>query len=44
MKQFSKCVGLDVQKEKIAVAVADSDGGKVRYFGEIGKTSQLSRT
>ena len=40
MKQFSKYVGLDVHKETIAVAVAvaESDGGEVRYFGEIGNT------
>ena len=35
MKQFSKYVGLDVHKETIAVAVAESDGAEVRYFGEI---------
>ena len=40
MKQFSKYVGLDVHKETIAVAVADSDDGEVRYFGEIGNTPE----
>jgi transposase len=40
MKQFSKYVGLDVHKETIAVAVADCDGGEVRYFGEIGNTPE----
>lgn len=40
MKQCIKYVGLDVHKETIAVAVADSDGGEVRYFGEIGNTPE----
>lgn len=40
MKQFIKYVGLDVHRETIAVAVADSDGGEVRYFGEIGNTPE----
>ena len=40
MKQFSKYVGLDVHKETIAVAVAESTGGKVRYFGEISNTPE----
>ena len=35
MKKFSKYVGLDVHKDTIAVSVADSDGGEVRYHGEI---------
>jgi transposase len=40
MKQFSKYVGLDVHKETIAVAVAESDKGEVRYVGEIANTAQ----
>jgi transposase len=36
MKEFSKYVGLDVHQETIAVSVAETDGGEVRYFGEIG--------
>lgn len=35
MAEFSKYIGLDVHKETIAVAVADGDGGEVRYLGEI---------
>src|SRR3954453_15639300 len=38
MKEFSKYVGLDVPKETIAVSVAESNGGEVRYFGEIAHT------
>lgn len=40
MKQFSKYIGLDVHKETIAVAVAEGDGGEVRFFGEIVNTSE----
>lgn len=40
MKQFSKYVGLDVHKETIAVAVAEANGGEVRYCGEIGNTPE----
>ena len=40
MKQFSKYIGLDVHKETIAVAVAESDGGEVRFFGEIVNTPE----
>ena len=40
MKEFIKYVGLDVHKETIAVAVAESDGGEVRYFGEIRNTPE----
>lgn len=40
MKKFSKYVGLDVHKATIAVAVADSDGGETRYFGEIVNTPE----
>ena len=35
MKQLSKCVGLDVHEETIAVVVAEVDGGEVRFFGEM---------
>ena len=38
MKKFSKYVGLDVHKATIAVAVADSEGGEVRFYGEIPNT------
>ncbi len=40
MKQFSKYVGLDVHKATIAVAVAEANGGEVRYFGEISNTPE----
>jgi transposase len=40
MKKFSKYVGLDVHKETIAVAVAEADGGEVRFFGEIVNTTE----
>lgn len=38
MKKFSKYVGLDVHKATIAVSVAESEGGEVRYHGEITNT------
>ncbi len=38
MNQFIKYVGLDTHKETIAVAIADSTGGKPRYYGEITNT------
>lgn len=35
MKDTIKYVGLDVSKEKIAVAIAEEGRGETRYFGEI---------
>lgn len=35
MDKFSKYVGLDVHKATVAVAIADSDGGEVRFYGTI---------
>jgi transposase len=43
MKKHSKpgkYIGLDVHKETMAVSVADSDGGEVRYVGEISNTPE----
>jgi len=40
MNEFSKYVGLDTHKDTIAVAVADSCGGKSRYYGEIPNTAE----
>ena len=34
-----KYVGLDVHKETIAVSVAESEGGEVRYLGEVSNTA-----
>jgi transposase len=34
-----KYVGLDVHKETIAVAIAEADGGEVRYLGEVANTA-----
>jgi len=38
MQEFSKYVGLDTHKDTIAVAIAEVDGGKPRYYGEIPNT------
>jgi transposase len=40
MKKFSKCIGLDVHKETIAVAVAEAYAGEVQFFGEIVSTPE----
>lgn len=40
MDCITKCVGLDVSKEKIAVAVAEHSGGPVRYRHEIPNTPE----
>ena len=40
MSEFIKYVGMDVHKETISVAVAPSEGGEVRYVGEIANTAQ----
>lgn len=40
MDKFIKYVGMDVHKETIAVSVAPSGGGEVRYLGEIANTRQ----
>lgn len=39
MNQFIKFVGLDVHKATIAVSVAESGGGEVRYVGEVANTA-----
>ncbi len=40
MSEFIKYVGMDVHKATIAVTVAPSGGGEVRYVGEIENTPQ----
>lgn len=40
MNEFSKYIGLDTHKDTIAVAVAESCGGKARYYGEIANTPE----
>ena len=40
MREFSKFVGLDVHKQTIAVAVADANGGEIRFVGEIVNTPE----
>lgn len=40
MEQFIKFVGMDVHKATIAVSVAESAGGEVRYLGEIVNTAE----
>lgn len=43
MNDNTKFVGLDVSKEKIAVAIADEGRGKPRYFGMIPNTPEAIR-
>lgn len=43
MKDNTKYVGLDVSKERIAVAIADSGRGKPRYYGMISYTPEAIR-
>lgn len=40
MKQSTKFIGIDMHKATLAVAVADGDGGEVRYLGEIANTAE----
>jgi hypothetical protein len=39
MSQFIKYVGLDTHKDTIAIAIADTTGGKPRFYGEIANTA-----
>jgi len=43
MNKFSKYVGLDTHKETIAVAIADAQGEKARYYGEISNSPEAIR-
>jgi transposase len=43
MAKFSKYIGLDVHKETIAVAIAEADGGAVRYQGETPNSADAVR-
>ena len=43
MAEFTTYIGLDIHKETIAVAVADGEGGEVRYWGEIPNTAAAVR-
>ena len=43
MKECIKFVGMDVHRDSISVAVADSEGGQTRFVGEIASTPQAVR-
>ncbi len=43
MKDTIKYIGLDVSKEKIAVAIAEEGRGEPRYFGMIPHTPEAVR-
>lgn len=40
MKKCSKFIGMDVHRDSISVAVAEGDGGEVRYWGNIHPTPE----
>jgi transposase len=40
MEKYSKYIGLDVHKEKISVAIADTKDKEVRYYGEISNNEE----
>lgn len=44
MAQYTKFVGLDVHKDSIAVAIADSKSAEVRFYGNIPNTGVAIRT